>query len=92
MEESDPQQTPEECAAAAVKGLEAGHYYVTVSWLGSVMRWGALGGSARENWFIDTLGGLLTLIVWPIVLLDMHLKISAHLKKYGHPSNQKKQA
>lgn len=92
LEEADPKQTPEAVAAAAIKGLERGDYFVTVNWLGDLMKFGVLGGSFRNNWVIDTLGAWLVQFIWIFMLFDLHGKIRSYGKKHGHPSTwQKKQ-
>ncbi|KAG5987099.1 hypothetical protein E4U43_005238 [Claviceps pusilla] len=91
LEESDPKQTPDEVAGAAIRGLENGDYFVTVNWLGNLMRLGMLGGSFRNNWVFDTLGAWLVSIVWIFVQADLHGKIRAYGKKNGHPSLWKKE-
>ncbi|KAH6897222.1 hypothetical protein B0T10DRAFT_526398 [Thelonectria olida] len=90
LEESDPKQTPEVVAANAIKGLERGDYFVTVAWLGTLMRWGVLGGSFRNNWIIDILGAWLTQIIWIFVQPDLHGKIRKYGKQHGHPSTYPK--
>ncbi|ODA80079.1 hypothetical protein RJ55_03037 [Drechmeria coniospora] len=90
LEESDPKQTPDEVAEAAIRGLERGDYFVTVNFLGTLMRWGMMGGSFRNNWVLDTLGAWLVSIVWMFVQMDLHGKIKSYGKKYGHPSTAKK--
>ncbi|KAK2608796.1 3-dehydrosphinganine reductase [Conoideocrella luteorostrata] len=90
LEETDPKQTPDEVAAAAIRGLENGDYFVTVNWLGNLMRLGMLGGSFRNNWVIDTLGAWLISIVWIFVQADLHGKIRGYGKKHGHPSTYQK--
>ncbi|PNY23643.1 3-ketodihydrosphingosine reductase gsl-3 [Tolypocladium capitatum] len=90
LEESDPKQTPDQVAEAAIRGLERGDYIVTVNYLGSLMKWGMLGGSFRNNWVVDTLGAWLVSIVWIFVQMDLHGKIRSYGKKYGHPSTYKK--
>ncbi|KAG6039673.1 hypothetical protein E4U41_002307 [Claviceps citrina] len=90
LEDADPKQTPDEVAEAAIRGLENGDYFVTVNWLGNLMRLGMLGGSFRNNWVFDTLGAWLVSIVWIFVQADLHGKIRAHGKKNGHPSLYKK--
>ncbi|QPH02329.1 hypothetical protein C2857_006538 [Epichloe festucae Fl1] len=90
LEETDPKQTPDEVAEAAIRGLENGDYFVTVNWLGNLMRLGMLGGSFRNNWVFDTLGAWLVSIVWIFVQADLHGKIRAYGKKNGHPSLNKK--
>ena len=90
IEEADPKQTPDQAAEAAIRGLENGHYTVTVSWLGELMRLGTIGGNFRNNWIIDTLGAWLVSLVWIFVQSDIHGKIRSYGKKHGHPSSYKK--
>lgn len=90
IEESDPKQTPDEVAAASIKGLENGDYFVTVNWLGNLMRLGMIGGSFRNNWVFDTIGSWLVSIIWIFVQFDIHGKIKAYGKKHGHPSTYSK--
>ncbi|KAK9435713.1 3-ketodihydrosphingosine reductase [Metarhizium brunneum] len=90
LEASDPRQTPDQVAAASIKGLENGDYFVTVNWLGDLMRLGMLGGSFRNNWIVDTLGAWLVAILWIFVQPDLHGKIRAYRKKHGHPSARTK--
>ncbi|GAO13117.1 hypothetical protein UVI_02024760 [Ustilaginoidea virens] len=90
LESSDPKQTPDEVAEAAIRGLEKGHYFVTVNYLGNLMRWGMLGGSFRNNWLLDTLGAWLVAVVWFFVQFDLHGKIRSYGKKNGHPSTYQK--
>lgn len=93
LEEVDPQQTPDEVAKGAIAGLEKGHYMITVNWLGNLMRWGGLGGSLRNNWFVDTFMVIITfLIIWPIFHMDILGKTRNYGKKHGHPATWKKQA
>ncbi|KAL3964765.1 hypothetical protein ACCO45_001769 [Purpureocillium lilacinum] len=90
LEETDPKQTPDEVAEMAIRGLERGDYYITVNWLGSLMKWGTLGGAFRNNWIVDTLGAWLAPIAWIFAQTDMHGKIRGYGKKHGHPSTYKK--
>lgn len=93
LEESDPRQTADHVAQKSIAGLERGDYMITVNWLGGLMKWGNLGGSLRNNWFVDTLMAIFTLIiVWPIVHIDILGKTRSYRKKHGHPSTWKKQA
>lgn len=91
LEEADPKQTPDEVAEAAIRGLERGDYFVTVNYLGSLMRWGMMGGSFRNNWLVDTLGACIASVVWFFVQMDLHAKIRGYGKKHGHPSTYKTQ-
>lgn len=79
LEEPDPRQTPDEVAAAAVKGLEKGGYLITTQYLGHAMRASMLGGSPRNNWFTDTVFGWLTYVIWLFVGPDLEKKVW----KYG---------
>lgn len=90
LEESDPKQTPDEVAEAAIRGLQRGDYFVTINFLGSLMKWGMLGGSFRNNWVVDTLGAWLVSIVWFFVQMDLHGKIKSYGKTHGHPSSYEK--
>lgn len=92
LEKDDPVQSAEEVASRAIAGLERGDFFITVSWLGHLMKWGVLGGSLRNNWVIDTfmmsLMGLAWLIAQP-VLLGTVRKFG---RQNGHPSTYKKRA
>ncbi|TVY17728.1 3-ketodihydrosphingosine reductase gsl-3 [Lachnellula arida] len=90
LEEADPQQTPEVVAAWSIAGLERGQYLVTVSWLGSLMRACAWGGSTRNNWLFDTLETWLASIVWMFAARDTDGKVVSYRKKHGHPSTYAK--
>ncbi|TGJ82663.1 hypothetical protein E0Z10_g6099 [Xylaria hypoxylon] len=90
LEESDPVQTPDVVAAAAIRGLEKGHYSITVAFLGSVLRWGSLGGSPRNNWVVDTFMSWIITVVWIFALPDIYSKIRKYGKKNGHPSNYRR--
>ncbi|KAM0264767.1 hypothetical protein ACHAQJ_000592 [Trichoderma viride] len=89
LESSDPQQTPDVVAENAIKGLESGHYFITVAWLGALMKWGMLGGSFRNNWLVDTVMSWFVSILWIFVQLDIHGKIRKYGKTHGHPSKSK---
>jgi 3-dehydrosphinganine reductase len=86
LESSDPQFTPEEMAPNIVSRLERGHYYVTVAFLGHLMKWGTMGGAFRNSWLIDTIMAWFTSIVWIFVLPDILGKIKKYGKEHGHPS------
>lgn len=89
LESSDPKQTPEEVASSSIRGLENGDYYVTVNYLGSLMKWGHLGGAFRNNWIVDILGAWLVSLLWIFIQPDLHSKIRSYGKKNGHPSTYK---
>ena len=86
IEEMDSKQRPDEVATAAIRGLENGDHYVTVNYLGSAMKWGALGGSLRNNWVVDLIMGWLISIVWLFALPDVLSKVKKYKKEHGHPS------
>lgn len=83
LEKDDIVQNEEEVAAGAVKGLEKGGFIVTTQILASVMRWGMMGGSARNNWFVDTVMSWIVAIVWLFVGPDLDGKVFNYGKKYG---------
>jgi 3-dehydrosphinganine reductase len=83
LEKGDIIQTEEEVAAGAVRGLEKGNFIVTTQILASVLRWGMLGGSTRNNWFVDTVMSWIVSIVWLFVGPDMDAKVFNYGKKYG---------
>lgn len=83
LEKGDIVQTEEEVAAGAVRGLEKGGFIVTTQILASIMRWGMLGGSARNNLFVDTVMSWIVAIVWLFVGPDMDAKVFNYGKKHG---------
>ncbi|KAM0292589.1 hypothetical protein ACHAO9_002904 [Fusarium lateritium] len=92
IEKDDPQQTPDEVAAIAIKGLEAGQHNITVNFLGSLMKWSAFGG-APKNGFVDIIGVFLGTLVMMFVRPILDHQITSYGKKHGHPSlyNKKSQ-
>ncbi|CAK7568081.1 MAG: 3-dehydrosphinganine reductase [Sporothrix epigloea] len=90
LEKDDPRYTPDEVASKAIKGLQRGEHFVTVSMLGDVMRWSVLGGAPRNNWLLDTLGAYLMATVMFFVLWWFHGEIKTWGKKHGHPSTYKR--
>lgn len=86
LEKDDPQFTPDEVARKAIRGLQRGDHFVTVSTLGELMRWGVLGGAPRNNWIVDTLGAYLMAFAMYFVLWWFHGEIKTWGKKHGHPS------
>ena len=77
LEESDGGQTPDQVAAASVKGMERGEELITTNGiLGVAMRSGMLGGSRRNGWgIVDTVVGWLVMIVMVFVRRDMDGKV-----------------
>ena len=90
LEESDPIQTPDVVAAAAISGLEQGQYAITVAFLGDVLRWTALGASPRNSWIIDTFMSCIISVVMIFALPDIYNKIRKYARKNGHPVNYRK--
>ncbi|KEY65825.1 hypothetical protein S7711_07206 [Stachybotrys chartarum IBT 7711] len=90
LEQDDPRQTPEAVARLSIRSLEKGHHYVTVSWLGDLMKWSVMGGIPRNNWIIDTIGAWLVPLIWIYVQFDFYHKLRSYGKKHGHPSLWKK--
>ncbi|KAI0526622.1 hypothetical protein F5B22DRAFT_633066 [Xylaria bambusicola] len=90
LEETDPIQTPDAVAAAAIKGLEKGHYAITVAFLGDVLRWSTLGASPRNSWVIDTIMSWVISLALIFALPDIYSKIRKYAKKNGHPINYRK--
>jgi 3-dehydrosphinganine reductase len=75
LEEGDPQQNEDEVAASSVNQLENGAYLISTTFLGKAMRWGSLGNSPRNNWFVDTgMSGIVTL-AWLFIGPDMEGKV-----------------
>lgn len=83
LEKGDIIQTEDEVAAGAVRGLEKGDFIVTTQIIASALRAGMLGGSARNNWFLDTIMSWVIAIVWLFIGPDMDAKVFNYGKKYG---------
>lgn len=82
--------TPDEAAKAAVDGLENGQYLVTLNLLGNALRACAWGGSARNNWFLDTVMTCILSVAWPFITADISGKVRKYAKEHGHPSTYPK--
>ncbi|KAM5351291.1 hypothetical protein ACJ41O_004014 [Fusarium nematophilum] len=89
IEKDDPEQEPDEVAEKAIKGLEKGEYFITVAFLGSLMKWGSFGGAYKGNWVIDFFGSALAQFVWLFARIDIDMKIKNYGKTHGHPSTYK---
>ncbi|KAF4466190.1 3-ketodihydrosphingosine reductase tsc-10 [Fusarium albosuccineum] len=90
IEKDDPQQTPDQVAEKAIKGLEKGEYFITVAFLSHLMKWGSFGGAWKNNFIVDFLGMLFTQFVWIFVRIDIDSKIKNYGKTHGHPSTYKR--
>ncbi|KXL47431.1 MAG: hypothetical protein FE78DRAFT_182763 [Acidomyces sp. 'richmondensis'] len=85
LEESDPAQTEDEAAAAAITGLEKGQYLIATQFLGHAMRAGALGNSPRNNWFVDTVLSWVVSFAWLFIGPDMEGKVFKYGKSHDVP-------
>ena len=83
LEEGDPKQDEDEVAAASIKGLERGGHLVTTNFLGDAMRAGAMGGTPRNNWFLDTALSWAVNVAWLFIGPDMDGKVFKYGKKHG---------
>jgi 3-dehydrosphinganine reductase len=83
LEKDDIVQNEEQVAAGAVRGLEKGGFIVTTQIIAHLLRAGMLGGSARNNWFVDTVMSWVMAVVWLFVGSDMDAKVFNYGKKYG---------
>jgi 3-dehydrosphinganine reductase len=83
LEKDDIVQNEEQVAASAVRGLEKGGFIVTTQIIAHLLRAGMLGGSARNNWFVDTVMSWVMAVVWLFVGSDMDAKVFNYGKKYG---------
>lgn len=81
LEGADKPQDPDVVASLSIAGVEKGRYFVTTSFLGDLMRWGAMGNSPRNNWFIDTLMGWIMPFILVFVMWDMNTQVSSWGKK-----------
>lgn len=86
LEEDDPLVSSEEVARLSIAGLERGEYFVTVNWIGALLKSGQLGQSASSIW--DILLAWLAPIVWLFALMDMNGKVKK-LSLKGHPTSRK---
>ncbi|KAL1306949.1 hypothetical protein AAFC00_005587 [Neodothiora populina] len=84
LEAGDPRQTEDEVAAAAVSGLDRGHYLITTQFLGHAMRASSLQGSPRNGWgVVDTLFSWVTSVAWLFIGPDMEGKVFKYGKQHG---------
>lgn len=81
LEGADKPQHPDEVARLSIAGIRKGYYFVTTSFLGDLMRWGAMSNSPRNNWFVDTLMGWIMPFILAFVMWDMNTQVSAWGRK-----------
>jgi 3-dehydrosphinganine reductase len=85
LEEGDPAQREDEVALAAVKGLEKGDFLVATQGLGALLRWGALGSSARNGWLgiRDVMGSWVVSVAWCFLGPQLEGKVFEWGKRNG---------
>ncbi|CAK4032049.1 3-ketodihydrosphingosine reductase tsc10 [Lecanosticta acicola] len=88
LEEDDPAQNEDEVARAAVRGLEKGGYLITTQFIGHALRAGAMGGSPRNNWLVDTVFSWIVSLAWLFIGPDMEGKVFKYGKKHGLPATK----
>lgn len=81
LEGADKPQDPDIVARLAIAGIRKGRYFVTTSFLGDLMRWGAMSNSPRNNWFVDTLMAWIMPFIMAFVMWDMNTQVSSWGKK-----------
>lgn len=81
LEESDKPQDPDTVARVAIASLEKGHHLITTSFIGELMRWGALSNSPRNNWLIDTLMGWIMPLILAFTMWNMNSEVSSWGRK-----------
>ena len=81
LEGADKPQEADAVARLSIAGIEKGHYFVTTSFLGELMRWGAMSNSPRNNWLVDTFMGWIVPFIMAFVMWDMNTQVSSWGKK-----------
>lgn len=81
LEGAGKPQHPDEVARLLITGIRKGSYFVTTSFLGDLMRWGAMSNSPRNNWFVDTFMCWAMPFILAFVMWDMNTKVSSWGKK-----------
>lgn len=72
LEKDDPVQTEDQCAEAAVAGLEKGDFLVMTNWLVKLMRFAGLSGSPRNGLgLVDTFMSGIVNFAWLFIRPDM---------------------
>ncbi|KAK3302499.1 uncharacterized protein B0T15DRAFT_514530 [Chaetomium strumarium] len=92
LEKDEPPETPDTVARRAIAGLEKGEYFVAVSFLGTLMRCGVMGGSPRNSWVFDTLLGWNTRVLqeraFPWLVVKVSVRVVAPFADHQYdPSN-----
>ncbi|KAI4858883.1 hypothetical protein F4820DRAFT_441432 [Hypoxylon rubiginosum] len=72
LEGADKPQDPDTVVRLSIAGIEKGRYFITTSFVRDLMRWSAMGNSPRDNWFVDTLMGLVLPFIMIFIVWDMH--------------------
>jgi 3-dehydrosphinganine reductase len=73
-------------ARRAIAGLERGEHFVAVSFLGTLMRCGAIGASQRNSWVFDTVLGWFMPLIYFVVLRMMNSQVRGWTKTHGNPA------
>ncbi|KAK7730380.1 3-dehydrosphinganine reductase [Cytospora paraplurivora] len=81
LEGADKPQHPDVVARLAIAGIRKGRYFITTSFLGDLMRWGAMSNSLRNNWFVNTLIAWIMPFIMAFVMWDMNTQVSSWGKK-----------
>lgn len=72
LEKDDPVQTEDQCAAAAVAGLDNGDYLIMTNWLAKLVRFASISGSPRNGLgLLDTFMSGITNFAWLFIRPDM---------------------
>ncbi|POR38496.1 3-ketodihydrosphingosine reductase [Tolypocladium paradoxum] len=80
LEKHDTPEGSDTVARKAIAGLRKGQYLVTSS-LGHLMRWGAIGGSPRNNCVVDTVMARFMPVVYFVVLRRLNSQVASWAKR-----------
>ncbi|EEH41461.1 3-ketodihydrosphingosine reductase tsc10 [Paracoccidioides lutzii Pb01] len=88
LEEADKPQTPDKVASIAIKRLERGHYAITTTMVGSIMKATSLGASPRNNIFRDTFNSWASNLIFLHVIPDLRDKAHRWGRVNGVPKER----
>ncbi|KAI0159885.1 3-ketodihydrosphingosine reductase tsc-10 [Hypoxylon sp. FL1284] len=88
LEGADKPQDPDTVARLSIAGIEKGQFFITTSFIGDLMRWSAMGNSLRDNWFVDTLMGLILPFIMIFIVWDMNSTVSTWSNKKMSPKSR----
>ena len=92
LEEGDEGESPDECARAAIAGLEGGGGVITTRWMTWALWCAGLGASERRGWARGALAWVVSWVIGLVVLgvrWDMDRKVLSWGNSLG-PSGMKK--